>query len=97
MIPNYRTITMTADADVDLIPLIYEVLKAEGYKTPTFYLDFVGFEADAGTTFKINGNPLKVPTCGAFFTPYGSDTNFLQINSLSFDEGCSGLDLWIMY
>lgn len=97
MIPNYRTITITAAADENIVPKIYEILKAEGYTTPEFALDFVGFEADAGTTFKINGNPLKVPTSGAFFTPYSNGSNYLVVNSLTFDQGCQGLDLWIIY
>lgn len=97
MIPNYRTITMTANANENLVPMIYKVLKEEGYKTPEFVLDFVAFEADAGTQFKINGNPLKVPSSGAFYTPYCGEGNFITISSLSFDEGCSSLDLHIIY
>ena len=97
MIPNYRTITLTAGANVNVVPMIYKILKAEGYNTSDFLLDFVAFEADAGTQFKINGNPLKVPSSGAFYTPYCGNENFISINSLSFDEGCNGLDLYIIY
>lgn len=97
MIPNYRTIQITADANENVLPQIYEELKEEGYITPRFTLDFVGFEASEGTAFKINGNPLKVPSSGTFITPYSSEGNFLSIRSLSFDEGCSGLNLWIIY
>lgn len=49
MIPNYRTITLTAGANVNVVPMIYKILKAEGYNTSDFLLDFVAFEADAGT------------------------------------------------
>lgn len=97
MIPNYRTITITADSNENIMPLIYEELKANGYKTSDFVLKFIGFEADAGTAFKINGNPLKVPLNGKFYTPYGGEDNTMLIRKVSFDEGCSGLDLWIIY
>lgn len=97
MIPNYRTITITAAANENVVPKIYEILKQEGYSTPKFILDFVGFETTAGTKFKINGNSLKVPTSGKFFTPYSSEGNFLSIHSLTFDQGCQGLDIWIIY
>lgn len=97
MIPNYRTVTLTADANVNVVPMIYNILKAEGYNTSNFLLDFVAFEADAGTQFKINGNSLKVPSSGKFYTPYCGDDNYISINSLSFDEGCNSLDLYIIY
>lgn len=97
MIPNYRTITLTAGANVDLVPLIYKELQKEGYTTPRFTLDFVGFEADEGTSFKINGNPLKVPSSGVFYSPFRTTSDFLKIHSLTFDNGISNLNLWIIY
>lgn len=97
MVPNYRTVEITANQNENVVPMIYEILKAEGYRTSNFVLDFVGFEASEGTAFKINGNPLKVPSSGTFYSPYCDDKNFLPIKKLSFDEGCSGLNLWIIY
>ena len=35
MIPNYRTFTLTATAEDDIVKLIYEELKKEGYKIYT--------------------------------------------------------------
>ena len=97
MIPNYRTVTVTANANENVIPIIYEQLKTGGYNTPDFLLKFVGFESEAGVSFKINDNPLKVPTSGKFYTPYGGESNTMLIKTLTFDNGCSGLDLWIIY
>lgn len=97
MIPNYRTITISAEANENIVPLIYERLKEHGYNTSDFILKFVGFEGEAGIEFKINGNPLKVPLSGKFYTPYGGENNTMLIRSMSFDNGCSGLDLWIIY
>lgn len=97
MIPNYRTVSVSAGANENVVPKIYEVLKAEGYTTPFFFLDFVGFEADAGTSFKINNNPLKVPSSGIFYSPFRTTGDYLKINSLTFDSAISNMDLWIIY
>ena len=97
MIPNYRTIAVSGAANENLVPKIYEKLKESGYSTSHFSLDFVGFEITPGITFKINGNPLKVPSTGIFFTPYSDSNNFLQINSLTFDIPVNNLDMWIIY
>lgn len=96
MVPNYRTITLSAGANENIVPLIYKVLQKEGYQTPRFTLDFIGFEADAGTSFKINGNPLKVPSNERFITPYG-ENSFLSIHSVTFDQAFTGIDFYIIY
>ena len=89
MIPNYTTIRITASANENVVQKIYEELQKTGYHTSNFILDFVGFEMDSGTHFKINGNPLKVPSTGKFYTPYASSSDFLPIHSLTFDAGVS--------
>lgn len=97
MIPNYRTVTISAGANENIIPLIYEQLKENGYNTPTFTLDFIGFEAAEGTSFKINGNPLKVPSTEKFITPYGGDGNKIIIRSVTFDSSISNMNFWIIF
>lgn len=99
MVPNYRTITISADANVNIVPLIYKKLQEEGpiYITSNFKLDFIGFEADSGTEVKINGNTVKVPSTGKFYTPYLSSSDFISIHSVEFDEAISGMDFWIIY
>lgn len=97
MIPNYRTVSITANADENVVPIILAELKAEGYATPRFTLDFVGFEGDEGESFKVNGNPLKVPSTGYFITPYCGDDNYIAIHSLTFDEAVSDKNIWIIY
>lgn len=97
MVPNYRTVTISAGADENVVPKIYDILKEEGYTTPHFVLDFVGFEAAEGTEFKINGNSLKVPSTEIFYSPFSSSNDFLKINSLTFNEAISNMDLWIIY
>lgn len=97
MIPNYRTVTISAGANENIVPLIYEELQKDKYSTPHFVLDFIGFEATAGTTFNINGNPLKVPSNGTFITPYGGDGASLAIHSVIFNNAISNMDFWIIY
>ena len=50
----------------------------------------------AGTEFKINKNPMKVPSNGYFISPYDGE-RYLNIYSLTFDNGCSGLDIYGIY
>ena len=98
MIPVYRTITLSADANEDLVPKIYKILNEEHrIQSPRFILDFVAFEAAAGTTFKINSSPLEVPSTGKFFSPYLDSQNFLEIHSLTFDESISDMKFYIIY
>lgn len=98
MIPVYRTITLSADANEDLVPKIYKILNEEHrIEAPKFTLDFVAFEAAAGTSFKINSSPLEVPSTGKFYSPYLDSKNFLEIRSLTFDKSVSNLKLYIIY
>lgn len=98
MIPVYRTINLSAEANEDLIPKIYKILNQEHrIQTPRFVIDFVAFEAEAGTTFKINSSPLEVPSTGKFFSPYLDSQNFLEIHSQTFDESISDMKFYIIY
>lgn len=98
MVGNYRTMTLSAEANENLVPKIYKLLTESGnYTTPRFFLDFVGFEANAGTSFKINDNPLKVPSTGKFITPYGGESNHIVIHSLTFDQAISNMDFWVIF
>lgn len=98
MIPVYRTITLSAEANEDLIPKIYKILNSERrIQTSNFVIDFVAFEAEAGTTFKINSSPLEVPSTGKFFSPYLDSSNFLKIFSLTFDKSISNMKFYIIY
>ena len=97
MVPNYRTVTISAGANENIVPLIYAQLKEEGYTTPVFTLDFIGFEAAEGTSFKINDNPLKVPSSERFITPYGGEKDKINIRSVTFDNAISDMDFWIIY
>lgn len=97
MIPNYRTVTISAPANTNIVPLIYEQLKQEGYRTSIFNLDFIGFQGEAGSEVYINKNPLKVPSTGDFFTPYNGSSDFIQINSVVFPRAISDMDFWIIY
>ena len=96
MIPNYRTFTLTATAEDDIVKLIYEELKKEGYKNPDFKLRFIGFEAAAGTQIVINGSPNKVPSTKYFITPYTGD-EYMLIKTVKMPAGCIALDFHVIY
>lgn len=97
VIPNYRTITVSAEAHQNIVPLILAQLKEEGYETRRFTLDFIGFEGAEGETFKVNENPLKVPSTGYFITPYCGGDNHINIHSFSFDEAITDRDIYVIY
>lgn len=98
MISNYRTVTITANAEENIVPKIHEALLADGISvSPDFDLDFVGFEAEAGTTFKINHNPLKVPSSGIFFSPYRTREEHMLIRSIVFDQAINAMNFWIIF
>ena len=93
----YRCVTVSASANEDILKKIYQVLNQEdGYFNTQFSLDFIGFQAEVGTAFKINKVPNKVPKNGYFITPYDGKS-YMVITSLSFDEGCTDQDFWIIY
>ncbi len=95
MVANYRTFTISAGADENVVDKIYEILQKEGYNNPKFRLQFVGFEAPQGTALKINGNPLKVPSTEYFISPYGEERH-MAILKLTFDGGFDG-DIYCIY
>lgn len=98
MIPVYRTITLSAEANEDLIPKIYKILNSERrIQTSNFVIDFVAFEAEAGTTFKINSSPLEVPSTGKFFFTIFRFFKFFKIFSLTFDKSISNMKFYIIY
>lgn len=98
MIANYTTVTVSGGANENLIPAIAAELQSQGFgMRPNFYLDFIGFETTAGTTFKINGRALKVPTSGKFFSPYRTSSDHMKIESIEFDSAVSNMDFWVIY
>lgn len=98
MVTVYRTITLSAEANENLIPKIYEILHREGrIQANNFMIDFVAFEAPSGTTFSINSSPLEVPSTGKFFTPYSSSSECMKIHTLTFDEGITDMKFYIIY
>ena len=98
MISNYRTVTVSGNANENLIPKIREVLETDNVFTkPDFDIDFIGFEAEAGTTFKINHNPLKVPSSGIFYSPYRNKDEHMTIRSLTFDSAVTNMSFWIIF
>lgn len=70
--------------------------KKEGYVNEPFELQFVGFYEVPDTRLKINGNLVKVPRNGYFITPYSIE-RYLRIKELTFETGCSSLDIWCIY
>ena len=92
----YRCVTVNAEAGENVLDKIYKILNEEdGYFNTRFSVDFIGFEAAAGTTFKLNKIPNKVPSNGYFITPYDG-SHYMAINSLTFDNNCN-LDFYIIY
>lgn len=93
----YRCVTVSATNEENILDKIYKILREEdGYFNTRFQLRFIGFEVAAGTTFKLNGIPNKVPSTGKFVTPYDGE-HYMIISSLYFDRGCSNQDFWIIY
>ena len=93
----YRCVTVTATKDENIIDKIYEILNREdGYFNTRFSVRFIGFEADAGTGFKINDVSNKVPKSGYFITPFDGKY-YMNINSIYFNNGCSNQDFYIIY
>lgn len=93
---QYCCVAITANANENIVPLVFKELTGHIPTGNKLYLQFVGFEAPEGTKIKVNGVPNKVPSCGKFITPYNG-VNHLTINSLSFDSGCSNLNVWCLY
>lgn len=96
VINTYACYEITADADEDIIPKLFEQ-KGENPIPSLRKVRFIGFETTAGTTIKINGQPNKVPSTGKFYTPYQNEQSCMDIYNLSFDEGCTALDIWVIF
>lgn len=88
---DYRMYSGGAPAGEDVVELIREDLKSHGFKCANLKLDFIGFEAPAGTSFKLNDdtNSMVVPSNGKFITPYDGE-RYLTIRKFVFDQGFSG-------
>lgn len=95
-INTYACYEITASADENIVPMLFEQ-KGEKPIPSLMKVRFIGFETDAGTTVKINGVPNKVPSTGKFYTPYQNEDVCMDIYSFSFDEGCTGLDVWVIF
>ena len=93
---QYGCVAITAGADENIVPLIFKEMTGNIPVATKCKLQFVGFEAKEGTKIKINGVPNQVPSTGNFITPYDS-VNHMIINSLTFNEGCSELNVWFLY
>lgn len=94
---QYACYQITADADENIIPKLFEAAYNSAPILKLTNVKFIGFEAEAGTTIKLNGLANKVPSNGKFYTPYVNEYACLKIDSLSFDEGCSDLDVWVIF
>lgn len=91
---TYGCFTITADADENIVPLIFKQFSGNVPQQQYCKLKFVGFETTAGTKIKLNGVPNQVPSNGKFITPFEGGSADMVITSLSFDSGCSGLNIW---
>lgn len=95
---QYSCVTIDSiQAKENVIPLIFKELTGSIPTVSKQRLAFVGFEADKGTKFKINGLPNEVPSCGYFITPYTGQNDHMDIRSLSFDTTQSSLKIWFIY
>ena len=93
----YACVNITAAKDENVIKKIYDYLHSEyGVYNTKFSVRFIGFEAAVGTSFKLNKIANKVPSTGHFISPYNGEY-YMVIDSLTFDEGCSGIDFYIIY
>ena len=93
----YACINVTASANEDVIKKIYKILNEEyGVFNTKFSVRFIGFETDPGVAFKLNKIANKVPSTGYFITLYNGEY-YITINSLTFDNGCNGIDFYIIY
>lgn len=97
MINNYRSFTVSAEPNENVVKIIYKILKEEGnYYNPFFELHYVGFYGIPGKEFTLNGKTMKMPNSGYFITPYSAN-GYLKINSLSFSDGCENMEIYCIY
>lgn len=83
--------TISASSNDNIVDIISEKLNKQGWKNSDIRLDFVGFEAPAGTSFFINDqkDAIKVPSCGYFISPYNGE-RYMKIFNLKFVSGFNG-------
>lgn len=93
---QYACVQVSAAANENVIPLLFKELTGNVPVGTKCKVKFIGFESTGGTTLKINGAPNQVPSTGKFITPYDG-VNYLTIQTLTFDEGCSDLNIWFLY
>lgn len=93
---NYGCFTITAKKNENVVPLIFKAFTGNVPTGALNKLKFVGFEGPVGTTFKLNGTPNKIPTTGKFITPYDGEC-YMAISSLTFDNGCTDFDIWVIF
>ena len=88
---DYRMMTISASSNDNIVDLISEKLNKQGWKNSDIRLDFVGFEAPAGTSFFINDqkDAIKVPSCGYFISPFNGE-RYMKIFNLKFVSGFNG-------
>lgn len=93
---NYNCVKITAEADENIVPLIFEKLTGNIPKGSKCMLKFVGFEDDVDTEFKINNAPNVVPSSGYFITPYDGN-NYLPVTQLSFNAKKENFKIWFIF
>lgn len=93
---QYGCAQITAKANENVIPLLFKELTGNIPVNTKCKVKFIGFELAGGTGLKINGIPNQVPSVGIFITPYDG-INYMTIQTLTFDEGCSDLNIWFIY
>lgn len=93
----YRMYSGGAPANKNVVELIKQSLEKSGEQRNSLRLDWVGFEAPAGTEVFLNNHKesIKVPSCGRFITPYNG-VNYMTITSLVFPIDFTG-DIYYIY
>lgn len=94
---SYACYKITAAANENVIPKIFEAYSGNVPRPEYCKVKFIGFEADEGTRIKINNLPNIVPSTERFITPFEDEHNHMEITQLSFDEGCSALNIWVIF
>ena len=90
---DYKMFTANCSADDNIIDLINKDLIKKGLNNSKGYIRFVGFEGEAGTAFKINGDQFVIPKVGHFVTRFTGERGE-DIYSLYFNNGCTGLNIY---
>lgn len=88
---DYRMMSILANPDENVVKIISDKLKEQGYRHSDLTLQFVGFEAAAGTAFYLNDQKdvMRVPTSGRFISPFNGE-RYMKIKNLTFPAGFVG-------